>query len=117
MFAKLCVLILSVGAVGCSLLAIRQQRLDAVSQATIAQKNMLLHGKDLARLRTEIAQLSTPQAIELAAAARFGPMVALGPEMEEVDGGDGTTVIVRANRQNERPRGGGGGAEARPRGR
>lgn len=87
MFAKLCVLILSIGVTACSLLALRQQRLDAVSRAAVAQRSILLHGRDLATLRLEIGEMSAPERIEVAAASRFGPMTALG-----VQGGNASQI-------------------------
>lgn len=73
MFAKLAVLILAVGVFACSLLALRQQRLDAVHELAVSQKRMAERDRDLFQLRTRIASRVMPDRVE-ALAAKIGPL-------------------------------------------
>jgi hypothetical protein len=79
MFAKLCVVIIAIGATGCTLLALRQQRLDTVHDMTMAQRRIIQHDKDLARLRVDIATNLEPQRIE-AIAGQFADLHNIGLE-------------------------------------
>jgi hypothetical protein len=84
-FGKLCVIILSIGAVGCVLLGYRQQRLSAVHEMVQAQRVLLRHGTELTRVRAQIAMHSSPQEIARLAALKLGPMVVLGKPGEMLD--------------------------------
>jgi hypothetical protein len=95
-FYKLCLLVITFGVIGCCMLGLRQQRLEAVHEATVAQRNILLHSRDLAKLRTDIAAMSTPEKIELAAATRFGPLMAINVQTDSPASPiapNGTTIV------------------------
>ncbi|HYD00322.1 MAG TPA: hypothetical protein VEB22_03780 [Phycisphaerales bacterium] len=64
MFAKLCVLIISAGLLACTLLALRQQRIEAVHQMAKVNLRIMEADRGLARLRTEIAANLEPKRIE-----------------------------------------------------
>lgn len=64
MFAKLVVLILSLGAIACGLLALRQSRLQAASETAQVQLRISKHDEKLWALRSEIASKVAPQQIE-----------------------------------------------------
>ena len=68
MFAKLCVLIISTGLLACTLLALRQQRIEAVHQMAKINLRIMEADRGLARLRTDIAANLDPQKIEVLAA-------------------------------------------------
>jgi hypothetical protein len=63
-FPKLCVLIISMGAVACTLLALRQQRIEAVHQMAMVNVRIMEADRGLAKLRTEIVANLEPKRIE-----------------------------------------------------
>ncbi len=77
MLGKVCVLILSIGATGCGLLGYRQMRLQTLHELANVQKRLVLHDRDLFRLRSEIAERVTPARVAQLA-ADLGPMVSIG---------------------------------------
>jgi hypothetical protein len=64
MFAKIVVLILSMGLLAGALLANRQQRIQAAHDLADAQRRLVEHDRTLWRLRLEIAAQITPVQIE-----------------------------------------------------
>lgn len=72
-FAKICVLVISVGVVACVLLGVRQQRLDAVGEMTRTQLRMMELDRDINVLRTEIATNILPEHVEQLA-GKFGEL-------------------------------------------
>jgi len=72
-FAKLCVLTISIGAIGCTLLALRQQRIEAVHQMAMGNLRIMEADRGLARLRTDIVARLEPKKIE-ALATKIGPL-------------------------------------------
>lgn len=93
MFAKICCVIVAVGAFGCALLALRQGRLQAASELTQAQLRISKLDHRLWTLRAEIAEATTPTAIERMAAGmgQFRPMVpddgTVDPEVTPIEQG------------------------------
>ncbi len=91
MFAKICCVIVAVGAFGCALLALRQGRLQAASELTQTQLRISKLDHRLWTLRAEIAEATTPTAIERMAAGlgQFRPMVpddgTVDPEVPSAD--------------------------------
>ncbi len=73
MFAKLCVLIISMGALACTLLALRQQRIEAVHQMAMVNLRIMEADRGLARLRTDIVANLEPKNIE-ALASKLGTL-------------------------------------------
>lgn len=67
MFAKLCVVIISAGLLACTLLALRQQRIEAVNQMARINLRIMDADRNLAHLRTDIASNMEPQRIEMLA--------------------------------------------------
>lgn len=63
MFAKLCAVILALGVVACSLLALRQSRLQAASELTQSQLRIQRLDERLWALRSEIASRVAPEAL------------------------------------------------------
>ncbi|GEM_PF-1769130 len=100
-FGKLGLIIMSMGVVGCLLLGYRQQRLSAVHEMVQAQRAMLRHSTELAKVRAEIALHSSPQQIGRLAALKLGPMVVLGKPGEQLDGQGRAIVADTADRQGE----------------
>jgi hypothetical protein len=64
MFAKLAVIILSFGLLATTLLANRQQRIEAAKQLAEAQSRLTVHDETLWKLRTEIALRVSPRSVE-----------------------------------------------------
>ncbi|MFO0857091.1 MAG: hypothetical protein U0640_07020 [Phycisphaerales bacterium] len=64
MFPKLAALILALGIIGTSLLALRQQRLQAASEAAQAQLRIQKLDEELLTLRAQVASAVTPSAVE-----------------------------------------------------
>lgn len=64
MFSKLTFLIIALGVVGCSLLALRQQRLQAASEMAQAQLRIRAADERLFELRSMVAARITPQQVE-----------------------------------------------------
>lgn len=77
MFAKLCFLVLAMGASACVLLTVRQQRLDTVHDIAVIQKRIVEHDTAFAKLRADVAAQLLPQRIETLA-LRIGPLVPIG---------------------------------------
>ena len=77
MFAKVCFLVLAIGASACVLLTVRQQRLDAAHDMAIVQSRIVEHDRDLLRLRGDIAARMMPARIETLA-MRLGPLAPIG---------------------------------------
>jgi hypothetical protein len=73
LFAKLVVLILTIGGVAATLLAARQQRLYAVHESAQAMRRIVEHDRTLWRLRSEIAERVTPNKVRKLV-NRFGPL-------------------------------------------
>lgn len=73
MFAKLAMVILTIGAVAATLLAARQQRLYAVHESAQAMRRVAEHDRTLWRLRGEIALRVTPGKVR-GMAGKFGPL-------------------------------------------
>lgn len=69
MFAKVATLLLTLGLVGCTLLALRQARLQAASE--LAQAQLRIHRADerLYELRSQVAARVTPREVEVLAKA------------------------------------------------
>lgn len=73
MFAKLVAVILGIGVIGCGLLALRQQRLEAASELARVQVRIRDQDERLWRLRSDIARRTTPEHVREMAAA-IGPL-------------------------------------------
>ncbi len=56
MLAKVLFLIVCIGASACTLLSLRQQRLDVVNDMAVIHKRMVQHDRALFEIRTRIAQ-------------------------------------------------------------
>lgn len=104
MFGKLCLIILSMGVVGCVLLGYRQQRLSAVHEMVQAQRSVLRHSTELTKVRAEIAMHSSPQQIRALAGMKLGPMVVLGKPGEMLDGQGRAIVQGTPDLQADEPR-------------
>lgn len=92
MFAKLCAVVISIGVVGCALLALRQSRLQAASELTQVQLRIAEHDRRLWQLRADIAERTTPRQIEEMASA-LGPLVPMVPDAQDVPPAGPTPVI------------------------
>jgi hypothetical protein len=79
MFAKLAVIVLTLGAVGAALLGMRQSRLLASHDLAATQLRIQRHDEELWRLRTQIAERITPGQIESLAESK-GVLRAYGSE-------------------------------------
>lgn len=64
MFAKLALVIVSLGVVACILLAVRQQRVQAAHELAEVQRRVMEHDRTLWHLRTEIAERVSPQQVD-----------------------------------------------------
>ncbi|HYF13598.1 MAG TPA: hypothetical protein VD971_00850 [Phycisphaerales bacterium] len=73
MFAKLVTLIVALGVLGCALLAQRQARLQAASEAAQAQLRIRVADERLLRLRARVAARVSPQQVEVLASS-IGPL-------------------------------------------
>ncbi len=104
MFAKLAVLILTIGAVAATLLAARQQRLYAVHESAEATRRIVEHDRTLWRLRGEIAERVMPGRVKKMA-DRFGSMAYFFQERSsDLAAGPGADQGVRpASRDAEKP--------------
>ncbi len=69
MLAKVLFLILCIGASACSLLSMRQQRLDVVNDMAVIHRRMVQHDRALFELRTQIAQSLTLDRVATLASA------------------------------------------------
>jgi hypothetical protein len=85
MFAKLAVIVLTLGAVGAALLGMRQSRLLASHDLAATQLRIQRHDEELWRLRTQIASRITPGQIEALAASQ-GVLRAYGSEPQSKPG-------------------------------
>lgn len=65
MFAKLLVIILSIGAAACALLVVRQQRVELVHDVAMTHNRLLQHERALWDLRAEIAARVKPSDVRL----------------------------------------------------
>ncbi|MCA3005551.1 MAG: hypothetical protein ACK51N_00685 [bacterium] len=94
MVAKICFVILAVGVVGATLLTLRQQRLDAVHQMAVMQRDMHKRDQQLLALRAQIKQLVLPEQIEPRALA-LGPMSPIGvdPVVNPLRPADNTRIV------------------------
>lgn len=63
MFAKLILVILSLGVIACVLLTVRQQRMQAVHDLANVQREVARMDRTLAHLRLEVAQRITPERV------------------------------------------------------
>ncbi len=90
MFPKLVAVILGVGVIGCGLLALRQQRLEAASDLARVQVHLRAQDERLLQLRTEIARRVSPEHVREMAVA-IGPLRPLVPVLPA----DGRTIDVR----------------------
>lgn len=66
MFGKLLLIIISVGAVACALLVIRQQRIDTFHEMTQVHRRLSEHERTLWEMRAEIAERCRPSQVRLA---------------------------------------------------
>lgn len=78
MFAKAVVLVLALGACGCTLLSMRQARLQAASQLVQVQLKVRQQDEQLWKLRTRIGAAVTPDHVREMAAG-IGPLRPLWP--------------------------------------
>lgn len=69
MVAKVCVLILALGATALTVLSLRQDRLRSVNELARIQQRMLDHDRTLFEIRTQIADCVTPDRVEAMALA------------------------------------------------
>lgn len=83
MLAKICFLILCMGAVACTVLGYRQTRLQTLHELSDVQRRLMAHDRDLFRLRAEIAAQVTPSRIAKLS-SRLGPLVSIGVDDEMV---------------------------------
>ena len=79
MFPKLCLLIVCLGVIACVLLGTRQQRVLAAHQMANVQKRVARHDRELWKLRTEIARLTTPERVEVLA-LKYGALAPISPD-------------------------------------
>ena len=95
-FAKLSAVIVTMGAVACILLAVRQQRVQAAHELADVQRRVLEHDRTLWQLRSEIAAKTMPTSIA-ASTKRFGPLINNSPERyREMVRREGTTSTLTA---------------------
>ncbi len=108
MLAKICFLILCMGAVACTVLGYRQTRLQTLHELSDVQRRLMAHDRDLFRLRAEIAAQVTPQRVAKLA-GRLGPLVSIGVDDEmtsSIEPGDHTTRITRTGDSTDPQRSG-----------
>jgi len=74
---KLAFLIICVGATGCGLLALRQQRLESVNELARVQRQLVSMDQDLYRARVQIAAAITPSRVT-DLAITLGPLRPIG---------------------------------------
>lgn len=92
MFAKAVVLVLALGACGCTLLSMRQARLQAASQLVQIQLKVRQQDEKLWTLRTRIGAAVTPDHVRLMAAG-IGPLRPLWPAAPHVLGAESRQVV------------------------
>lgn len=83
LFAKLALVIVTLGACACALLALRQSRLQAAHELARIQLRMREHDERLWRERIEIARRVTPRHVEIMSVV-LGPMRPIRPDEPEV---------------------------------
>ena len=110
MFAKLALLVVAIGAGGCSLLALRQQRLQVASELTRAQLRIQAADERLWELRARIALHTTPHAVRVLA-NDLGPMkpvisipTGLPADWVVADGREVLPIVPRLNEPAGAPR-------------
>jgi hypothetical protein len=110
-FAKLIAVILAIGVAGCTLLTLRQQRLQASHELAEIERRVAEHDRMLWRLRVEIAARVTPQKVHQLAGA-LGKLEPIeidrwdGADRMEMAAGDGR-VVRPVNHVVQPARGGG----------
>lgn len=116
-FWKVMMLILSIGACGCTLLSLRQQRLDAVHEMAATQRAIVKADRDLLSLRIKIAQAVSIGRVDQLATA-LGPMGPIGvdakgglPGLPNV--GPGANLPQVADGRGTNGKSGKGGGEGR----
>lgn len=82
MFAKLCVLVVSMGVIACTLLGIRQLRVQAAHEAAAVVRRGEKQNREIWKLRSEIARRVTPTQVQLSA-SKFGALKPLSGERFE----------------------------------
>ncbi len=110
MFAKLALLVVAIGAGGCSLLALRQQRLQVASELTRAQLRIQAADERLWELRARIALHTTPHFVRVMA-HDLGPMkpvisipTGLPADWVVADGREVLPIVPRLNEPAGMPR-------------
>lgn len=95
--AKVGFLILSIGLVACSLLALRQLRTQAAHELAQSRLRILHRDNDLWRVRTRIAEGTTPKRVQ-AMAGRMSGLQPITPELAQAGraGGGGAAQVARA---------------------
>lgn len=83
LFAKLVLVVVTLGACACALLALRQSRLQAAHELARIQLRMREHDERLWRERIEIARRVTPRHVEIMSVV-LGPMRPIRPDQTEV---------------------------------
>ncbi len=76
---KLAALIVGLGLIACVLLGIRQLRVQAAHEMADVQRRVSAHDRELWKLRTEIAKLTTPDNIENLA-QKYGVLTPINSE-------------------------------------
>lgn len=76
---KLAALIVGLGLIACVLLGIRQLRVQAAHEMAAVQRRVSAHDRELWKLRTEIAKLTTPDNIETIA-QKYGVLTPINTE-------------------------------------
>lgn len=84
--AKLIVIALSLGAIAITLLSLRQQRLLAVHQLVVTQRQIFGLDENLWRFRVAVAERTIPLRVQEQAIAHFGPMSPMGVEPVNIPG-------------------------------
>jgi hypothetical protein len=102
-FAKIAVVILSLGVCACSLLALRQARLQAANELAEARLRVRAIDERVSLVRTEIASRVLPlevEAMTTEVAGLLGPLVPISLGGRAIASGDAATVEVAGG---ERP--------------
>ncbi len=107
MLWKVSFLILCIGACACMLLTLRQQRLEAVHQMAVIQKQISEKDENLLRLRIEIAHGVAPMSVQALAAAlpnERSQFAAIGVDQPLPRGDLPQVLPMIAQDDNARPR-------------
>lgn len=80
MFAKVAIVILALGICACSLLALRQARLQAANELAEARLRVRAIDERVSRARTAIARLVTPEQVESMTEWMDEPLVPLASQ-------------------------------------